>query len=739
MPEIVNNIVKEVSDILTDKEVLNKYRGLLRVCRDMLKEGEVKLIRKAFDLALKTHHNQKRDSGEPYIFHTIQVARIVVEELGLGTTSVIAALIHETLKEKALLPEEILKQFGPQVANIVTGLTKIAEISTNNPSKQAENFKKLILTFSTDIRVIFIKLADRLDNMRNLNASPKDKQFRLATETFYLYAPLAHRLGFYNIKSEMEDLSLKYTEPKAYNLILHKLKNTTTVRNKFIKEFTEPIKEQLALTGLNFQVKSRTKSVYSIWNKMKKQNAEFEEIYDLFAIRVILKSDKKNEKADCWKVYSVVTDLYQPNTERLRDWISVPKTNGYESLHTTVVGPGGKFVEVQIRSERMDEVAEKGLAAHWKYKGEKSEKAIDTWLSKVREVLETPDMNSAEFLDSFKMNLYDQEIFVFTPKGDLKRFPAGASVLDFAFDIHTNVGSQCTGAKVNNKNVTIKHILKSGDQVSILTSKNQKPKIDWLNHVITSKARAKIKQTLNEEKLKEAEAGKELLMRRLKNWKLEFNDINQQKVLKHFRLKTATDLYYLLGTGKIDPSQIKDFMAKQESGLQEEPQLPQKKIAPEKVQKPPDDILIVDDKLGNVQYKFAKCCNPVYGDSIFGFVTVKEGIKIHRTNCPNAPQIFSRYGYRVVKTKWSGYKEGTSFQSLIKISGVDDVGIINRISDLISKELKMNMRSINVDSKDGLFSGFLRIQVDNTSQIDYLINKLLKIKGVQKAVRFDSN
>jgi GTP diphosphokinase / guanosine-3',5'-bis(diphosphate) 3'-diphosphatase len=739
MPEIVNNRVKAVSNLLANNEVLNKYRGLLRVCRDMLKEGEVKLIRKAFDTALKAHHNQKRDSGEPYIFHSIQVARIVVEELGLGTTSVIAALIHETLKEKAVSQEEILKQFGPQVANIVTGLTKIAEISTNNPSKQAENFKKLILTFSTDIRVIFIKLADRLDNMRNLDSSSKDKQFRLATETFYLYAPLAHRMGFYNIKSEMEDLSLKYTEPKAYNLILHKLKNTTTVRNKFIKEFTDPIKEHLALTGLNFQVKSRTKSVYSIWNKMKKQQAEFEEIYDLFAIRVILKSDQKNEKADCWKVYSVVTDLYQPNTERLRDWISVPKTNGYESLHTTVVGPGGKFVEVQIRSERMDEVAEKGLAAHWKYKGEKSEKAIDTWLSKVREVLETPDMNSAEFLDSFKMNLYDQEIFVFTPKGDLKRFPAGASVLDFAFDIHTNVGSQCTGAKVNNKNVTIKHILKSGDQVSILTSKNQKPKIDWLNHVITSKARAKIKQTLNEEKLKEAEAGKELLMRRLKNWKLEFNDINQQKVLKHFRLKTATDLYYLLGTGKIDPSQIKDFMAKQETGLLEEPQLPQKKIAPEKVQKPPDDILIVDDKLGNVQYKFAKCCNPVYGDSIFGFVTVKEGIKIHRTNCPNAPQIFSRYGYRVVKTKWSGYKEGTSFQALIKISGVDDVGIINRISDLISKELKMNMRSINVDSKDGLFSGFLRIQVDNTSQIDYLINKLLKIKGVQKAVRFDSN
>jgi len=425
----------------------------------------------------------------------------------------------------------------------------------------------------------------------------------------------------------------------------------------------------------------------------------------------------------------------------MRDWISVPKTNGYESLHTTVIGPEGKFVEVQIRSERMDDIAEKGLAAHWKYKGENSEKAIDDWLSRVREVLDTADTNSSEFLDNFRMNLYDQEIFVFTPKGDLKRFPAGATVLDFAFDIHTTIGTQCTGAKVNNRNVTIKHVLKSGDQVSILTSKNQKPKLDWLNHVVTAKARSRIKQTLKEEKLKDAEAGKELLFRRLKNWKMEFNDFNQQKVLKHFKLKTATDLYYLLGTGKIDPSQIKDFIVMQVTAEHAELiAVPEKKITgEEKTRKTEEDILVVDDKLGNVKYKFARCCNPVYGDSIFGFVSVKEGIKIHRTNCPNAPHIFSRYGYRVVKTRWSGYREGTSFQAIIKISGNDDVGIINRISDLISKELKMNMRSINVDSRDGMFSGFLRIQVDNTSQIDYLVGRLLRIKGVLKAVRFDSN
>lgn len=729
------------SQIIIEKEVLNKYRGLLRACKGILGKNELKLVRKAFDLALKTHQGQKRDSGEPYIFHTIQVARLVVEEMGLGTTSVIASLIHESITGNAASQEEIVKEFGPQVANIVLGLTKISGISTANPARQAENFKKLILTFSSDIRVIMIKLADRLENMRNLEAATKEKQFRLATETFYLYAPLAHRMGFYNLKSELEDLSLKYTEPKAYNQILHKLKNTTTVRNKFIREFTDPIKESLVEAGVKFHIKSRTKSVFSIWNKMRKQNAGFEEIYDLFAIRIITESDPKHEKADCWRVYSLVTDLYQPNIERLRDWISVPKTNGYESLHTTVMGPGGKFVEVQIRSERMDEIAEKGLAAHWKYKGQNSEKAIDEWLSKVQEILETPETDSSEFLDNFKMNLYDQEIFVFTPKGDLKRFPAGATVLDFAFDIHTTVGSQCTGAKVNNRNVTIKHVLKSGDQVSILTSKNQKPKLDWLNHVVTSKARTKIKQTLNEEKLKDAEAGKELLFRRLKNWKMEFNDINQQKVLKHFKLKTATDLYFLLGTGKIDPSQIKDFIAMQEAAEHAEIiAVPEKKITvEEKPRKIEEDILVVDDKLGNVKYKFARCCNPVYGDSIFGFVSVKEGIKIHRTNCPNAPQIFARYGYRVVKTRWSGYREGTSFQAIIKISGNDDVGIINRISDLISKELKMNMRSINVDSKDGMFSGFIRIQVDNTSQIDYLVSRLMKIKGVLKALRFDSN
>lgn len=728
-----------VSDI--SREVLNKYRSLLRVCRSKLPVEEIKTIRKAFDLAYKAHYGQKRDSGEPYIFHPIQVAKFLIEDLGLGITSVIAALLHETVKEKAVTIEEISGSFGPQAANIVNGLTKIAEISTHNPAEQAENFKKLILTFSTDIRVIIIKLAARLDNMRNLDFARQETQVKMASETYFLYAPLAHRMGLYNLKSELEDLSLKYTEPKVYNLILHKLKNTTTVRNKFIREFITPIKEQLSASGMECRILSRTKSVNSIRNKMKKQHAEFEEIYDLFAIRIIINSDSGNEKSDCWKVYSIVTDLYQPNIERLRDWISVPKTNGYESLHTTVVGPGGKFVEIQIRTERMDEVAEKGLAAHWKYKGQKSETAIDLWFSKVNELLETPEINSAEFLNSFKMNLYDQEIFVFTPKGDLKRFPAGATVLDFAYNIHTNIGSQCTGAKVNNQNVSIKHVLKSGDQVTILTSKNQKPKIDWLNHVVTSKARSKIKLTLKEEKLKDAEAGKELLMRRLKNWKIEFNDINQHKILKHFKLKSSTDLYYMLGTGKIDPSQIKDFINLHLIAAQEEPVLvkEEKVSEEEKIFKTPEDILIVDENLGNVKYKFAKCCNPVYGDSIFGFVTVKEGIKIHRTNCPNAPQVFSRYGYRIVKTKWSEYKEGTSFQASIKISGVDEKGLINKFSDLISKELKMNIRSINLDSKAGMFSGHIKIQVNNTSQIDFVLSKLRKIKGVLKAARFENN
>jgi GTP diphosphokinase / guanosine-3',5'-bis(diphosphate) 3'-diphosphatase len=552
------------------KDLLSRYRSLLRVCRQNMEAEDIKLIRKAFDLAW---HAARKESDIFYgqgMSHSLNVAKLVVQDLGLGLPAVIATILQRYPNEESLSTVEIGSLFGTSVAEIVLGLRKISAIKTKDPAGQSENFRKLILTFSRDIRVVFIQLADRLEMMRNLDREEPSHRFKIAAETMFLYAPLAHRMGLYNLKTELEDLALSYTEPKAYNQIQHKLKNTSTVRNKFIREFTEPIQKQLSEAGLVFEIKSRTKSISSIWSKMKKQQAEFEEIYDLFAIRIILNSDIRSEKSDCWKTYSIVADLYQPNPERLRDWISVPKTNGYESLHTTVVGPAGKFVEVQIRTIRMDEIAEKGLAAHWKYKGQSGEKLIDEWLVKVREVLETPDLRPNELLESFKMNLYDQEIFVFTPKGDLKRFPAGATVLDFAFDIHTTIGSQCTGARVNNKNVSIRHLLKSGDQVSILTSKNQKPKMDWLNAVVTSKARNKIKQTLKEEKLKDAEAGKELLFRRLKNWKIDFDDINQQKVLKHFKIKTATDLYYKLGSGKLDPMLIKEFLSSQADSLKED-------------------------------------------------------------------------------------------------------------------------------------------------------------------------
>ncbi len=734
------------NSVLTDKEkrnILNKYRGLLRVCRRCITREDSKNIRSAFNIALSAHLSRKRDSGDPYIYHPIAVARIAVEEIGLGATAIISALLHETVKDQGNTLNEIESSFGRQVRIIVEGLTKISGISSMNTSLQAENFRKLLLTLSTDVRVILLKLADRLENMRNLEHSSAERQLQTASETFFLYAPLAHRLGLYNIKSELEDLSLKYTHPEVYNDILNKLRNTTTARNRFIREFSEPIKNELLRQGFDFEIKGRTKSVFSIWNKMKKQQAGFEEVYDIFAIRIILNSDIDKEKAECWKVYSVVTDFYQPNINRLRDWISVPKSNGYESLHTTVVGQGGKFVEVQIRTRRMDEIAEKGLAAHWKYKGGAIDKGIGDWLMHIREVLENPEPSALEFIDNFKLNLYNEEVFVFTPKGDIKRFPAGATVLDFAFDIHTDIGSQCVGAKVNAKNVPIKQVMKNGDQVSILTSKNQTPKIDWLNWVVTAKARTKIKQSLKEAKQVDSDAGKELLTRRLKNWKIEFPDKIKGKVLKHYKVKSSFDFYYLIGTGRIDPSDIKDIIIE----LEEKERTPGINLSPsaddldesipDAVVDKTSDILIIDESLNNIDYKFAPCCNPVFGDPVFGFVSVNGGIKIHRTSCPNAPSMLSRYDYRIVKAQWTSSSESSFFQVMIRLNGIDEVGIINKISDVVSKDLKMTLRSISIDAKDGMFEGVIRVIVKNKSQLDLLIHKLSRVKAVMKAIRLD--
>ena len=718
-------------------KIINFYRGLLRAARGLISKDDQKQIRKAFKLAVDLNADIRRESGQLNIFHLVNVARVCVEEMGLGSSSIISALLHETIKREQLTLPEIENQFGTQVATIVDGLTKISEIDPQNPKKQAENFRELLLTISKDVRVILIKISERLETMRSLNYMPKEYQLKHSWETFYLYAPLAHRLGLYRIKSEMEDLAMKFTNSEEYKTIIKKLKNTTAKRNKYIKEFITPIQEELKIKALDFDIKGRTKSVYSIWKKMQKQNVEFEEVYDLFAIRIILNSPPETEKSDCWQVYSIITDKYTPNPERLRDWISVPKNNGYESLHTTVVGPEGRFVEVQIRTARMDMIAENGLAAHWKYKGIRQEQNIDEWLTKVREIIETSDSSSENVVDQFKANLYTKEIFVFTPKGDLRKLPKGATVLDFAFDIHSDVGCQCVGAKVNSKNATIRQILSNGDVVEVITSKNQKPKDDWLNVVTTSKAKGKIKQSLREEKDKEILLGKEILYRRFKNWKITDNDGAIQIIQRHLKIKSQPDLFSLIAREKFDLAGMKSIILQPEKGIapQEEESIEESKATKTKHLQVSNDFLVIDEKLVNIDYKLARCCNPIFGDSIFGFVTISEGIKIHRTNCPNAPQLNTRWGYRIVKAKWKDSKITGSFQTSIKITGIDELGIVNRISEVISNDLKVNMRSIAIKSTDGLFEGRIQVFVSDIKNLEMLLYKLNKIKGVQKAIR----
>ena len=728
--------------LFLDNIITNKYRGLLRVARNLLNEDGVKEVRKAFKMAYEASLHHPQMNGEPYINHCVAIARICVEEIGLGRTSIISALLYPFVHDGLIDPKIVEQTFGTHIKEMINDLSRIASIDTQNAAEQAENFRKLLLSIVTDVRVILIKLAERLQIMRTLEAFPSELHFPLSTETFYLYAPLGHRLGLYNLKLELEDISLKYTDRVSYDYISRRLEETATARNRFIKEFIQPIKDELQSSGFDFEIKGRLKSVYSIFNKMRKQRVEFDEVYDLFAIRVILNSDLKTEKADCWRVYSVVTDFYQPNPLRMRDWISIPKSNGYESLHTTVITPSGKWVEVQIRTSRMNEIAEKGLAAHWKYKGGEADRGLDQWLTKVREIIEAPEPEALDFLDTFKPSLYTKEIFVFTPTGDLKKFPVDATVLDFAFDIHSNVGCTCIGAKINGKNVPIRHILHNGEKVEILTSKTQKPKSDWLSFVITSKAKNKIKSFLREELQKNADAGKELLLRRLRNWKLEFNDNNIKKLLKHFKIKTVTDLYAAVAEEKIDVSGIKELLqdkpeiAKTPEKIDEE--MIEKIIKPHTATSDKDDFLLIDENVANLDYKLAKCCNPIFGDIIFGFVTIHEGIKIHRINCPNAEQLINKYGYRVVKARWTTSDGKSNFQVNIKIVGADDIGLVSRITDLVSKDLKVNMRSISINKIDGMFEGNLALFVKDTTHLDILINKLKKVKGVLSASRLSS-
>jgi GTP diphosphokinase / guanosine-3',5'-bis(diphosphate) 3'-diphosphatase len=722
-----------------DTQKINSgYKELLLAAQNTVAAEEIPVIRRALDLAIQACGDRIILTGEPEILHALSVARIIAGEMGLGLTSIITALLHDSYNNLVLTPKELEKEFGKKVVEILNGFARITGIDSMQSSYQAENFRKLLLSLADDVRVILIKLIERLEYMRNLDNAPEKDRIPLASETYFLYAPLAHRLGFYNIKSEMEDLAVKYLEPEQYTYVDCRLKQTTASRNKLIRDFSGPLKEKLEKQGFKFTIKSRTKSIHSIMLKMKKQGVEFEEVYDLFAVRIIIDSEGENEKSDCWRAYSVVTDLYQPNPSRLRDWISIPKSNGYESLHTTVVGPRGKWVEVQIRSNRMDEIAEKGLAAHFKYKGIKGEGGLDSWLSKMREILESSEKEDTAFLDQVRSGLYTDEVFVFTPKGDLRQLPAGATVLDFAFDIHTDVGSSCVGGKVNGKNVTIRYVLQNGDHVSIIRSKSQKPKQDWLSFVVTNKAKTKIKQVLNEEKTKAAAEGKEILMRRMKNWKIVYGDTLIQKLLNSYSLKTAQDLYYLIATEKIELLQIKEALLKEEPAEGNVPvtTVPEKEQK-EQVDSQISDYLIIEDRVEGLDYKLSKCCNPVFGDSVFGFVTISEGIKIHRTSCPNAHNMMARYPYRVIAARWSKSKSSVSFIATIKITGIEDTGMVNKIADVIADQ-KAAVRSFNYNMSDGMFEGILNIMVPNSDILQSIMRKIQSIKGILKVTRYDN-
>ncbi|MDZ7738681.1 MAG: RelA/SpoT family protein [Bacteroidales bacterium] len=724
--------------------IKNRYRALLRASSGLIKSrGDQKKIRKALDMLVEILGDEKTITGESAVVHGLSVARIVVDEMGLGMSSLIAAILHDCSSRMDLSDKKLEKAFGTNTLGVLRGLGNIENIETTRSTYQPDNFLKLVLSLADDIRVILIKLVERLEYMRKLEGAKPEIRLRLASESYFLYAPLAHRLGLYKLKSEMEDRAMMYLDPAAYRLIEGKLKQTTSARNRLIRDFSEPLKSELDRQNFKYQIKGRTKSIHSIWQKMKHQGVEFEEVYDVFAIRIILETERSREKSDCWQAYSVVTDLYQPNPSRLRDWISVPKSNGYESLHTTVIGPRNKWVEVQIRSRRMDDIAEKGLAAHFKYKGSDGDRAIDKWLLEMRELLESPVEEEKELIERVRSGLYSDEVFVFTPRGDLKRLAAGATVLDFAFEIHTEVGESCVGAKVNGKNVGIKHILENGDRVTVLTSKNQKAKQDWLSFVITGKAKNRIKSALNADKVKAAAEGKEMLLRRLRNWKMKYDDELVKALLDHFKLPNATELYYKIQVEKIDLQDVKDFIkgGGKEAKAEEQDNILTPGTAAEadiQMQRGEKfgDYLIIENKVEGLDYRLARCCNPVPGDRIFGFVTITEGVKIHRINCPNAPNLMTNYPYRVLMARWTKMEEAAAFQTGIRISGINDHAMITKIYDVLSS-YKVNLRNFKYDNHDGMFEGIVYLYVPNTNMLNGLIKKILSIDGVMKAARFD--
>ena len=724
------------------KEILRRYRGLLRAAKNSKSREDRKAIRKAFDLALELHSDQRRKSGEPYIYHPISVARIVAGELGLDTTSIVCALLHDTVEDTSLTLEDVEKEFGSKEKNIVDGLTKMSGVFEPGTSAQAENFRKMLLTLSNDVRVILIKLADRLDNMRTLDFMKPEKQQKIASETLYMYAPLAHRLGLYAIKTELEDLSLKYKEAEDYDLINSRLRKTKDVRARFIRSFCAPIKRSLDEAGIKYSIKGRPKSIYSIWRKMQNQQVSFEEVYDVFAVRIVLNTEKEKEKSEIWRTYSIVTDYYQPNPDRLRDWISLPKGNGYESLHTTVMSPSGKWVEIQIRSERMDHVAEKGFAAHWRYKDSAKSTSggdqINNWLTQIRDVLESENDDSIEFIDELAMDLQSSDIFVFTPNGDMITLPKGATTLDFAFKVHTKVGEKCIGGKVNHKLVPLSQELSSGDQIEILTNKRQRPKEDWLKFVITSHARQKIRHALKENKRRQATTGKEILDKWLKKNGAHSTLENIESLYRKLKLTSPQDLYHEVAIGLIKLENVPKFKLKQgkfvwpkgaKTGTSKKTAVAEKFVKQQK-----EDTLLIGENLQKIDYNLAQCCNPIPGDDVFGFITVSGGIKIHRQNCSNATNMLSKYAYRMMKARWSS-KAAKQFEVKLAFTGIDDLGLVNQITQIISEDMEVNMRAISMETHDGIFRGFVSVLIMNKSHLEDLITKLKNVTGVHTVER----
>jgi GTP pyrophosphokinase len=724
--------------------IAKEYKELLKVSYRTLSKEDKKLIRSAFDVAVDAHKEQRRKSGEAYIFHPIAVARIVASEIGLDATSIAAALLHDVVEDNPNYTiDDIQQLFGETVARIVDGLTKISSLKKDmNVSMQAENFRKMLLTLNDDVRVIIIKIADRLHNMQTMSSMRPDKQVKIASETLYIYAPLAHRIGLYNIKTELEDLGLKYTEPEVYNDILNKMKESKEEQDAYIKEISKVLKSSLDKEGLNYDIKGRPKSIFSIKRKMAKQGVSFDEVYDKFAVRIIYKSDLENEKFLAWKIYSIVTDHFRPNPIRLRDWISSPKSTGYEALHITVMGPKGRWVEVQIRSERMNEIAEKGYAAHYKYKeGEEKGDNLDQWISKLQEALENPEVNAVDFVEQFKLNLYSKEIFVFTPQGDLKSLPKGATPLDFAFSIHTEVGMKTRGARVNGKLVPLSQELQSGDQVEILTSESAKPNSNWLDYATTARARSKIKSSLKAETKKIAEEGKEILRRKLKQLKINLNEKSVNELVNYFKLKTSLDLFYRIGIGTIDNKMLKEFAASRSNALmsfikdkiRRKQSVTKEDLEREEITSK-YDMLVFGKEEERLNYKLANCCNPIPGDQVFGFLTINEGIKVHKKNCPNALSLQSNYAYRIMLAKWIDSTQ-QEFTAIIQLTGIDNLGLVNKITRVISESMHVNMKKLNFDSDSGVFQGQITVVVKNNNLVKKLMDRLKKINGIEKVSR----